>query len=330
MTVIVMFVEINRQLEKGGFKLNTITTIRPTSPLQLDSIQPDKLISIDLACVHSFTTIIRSLEEIHDLFELFCFNCNSFDKNYHIFSSSHLQLFNQPSSHENFITINNYLINIISYGKTLVDAMETITKEKELKGSGVANYIDIVHQVYDTSFSYRLMYFLRNFSQHGHLPISYTDKTYCINLELILSTTHFNFKGKQKNELERITKEIIEQCNQNPTLNLTIQLAEYTSNILNLYEAFWCCISYYFISLSEKVTDLLHQYPNNFINHPNHLEQLFIIEFQPHLELLPLKTLTESPFIRYHAEALDLLQKTSDFYKKLLHSILQKSYFINY
>lgn len=308
--------------------MNTITTLRPAPPLPFDSIQADKLNNTDLSYLHSYTTLIRSLEEIHDLFELFCFNCNSFDNNYHVFSSLHLKLFNQSFSHENFIAINSYLINIISYGKILVDAMETVTKEKELKKTEAYNYVDIVHQIYDTSFSYRLMYFLRNFSQHGHLPISYTDKTYCINLELILSAPHFNFKSKNKNELNSIAKEIIEKCNHNPTLNLTIPLSEYINNISELYEAFWCCISFYIASLSEIVTNLLYQYPNNFLDIPNHLERLFIIEFQPQLELLSLKSLTDSPYVEYHTEALDFLEKSSDLNKHLSNSILSKTYFV--
>lgn len=170
--------------------------------------------------------------------------------------------------------------------------------------------------------------FYETFLNTGIYLLVIRDKTYCINLELILSAPHFNFKGKYKNELNSIAKEIIEKCNHNPTLNLTIPLSEYINNISELYEAFWCCISFYIASLSEKVTNLLYRYPNNFLDIPNHLERLFIIEFQPQLELLSLKSLTDSPYVEYHTEALDFLKKSSDLNKHLSNSILSKAYFI--
>lgn len=79
------------------------------------------------------------------------------------------------------ITINALTINIFSVGKNLIDYIESFCKVnipdkyKDLKEN-------ILSKRYDGVFSYRLGLFLRNYSQHGHLPVSVHVGKCCFDL----------------------------------------------------------------------------------------------------------------------------------------------------
>ena len=72
------------------------------------------------------------------------------------------------------IQINALLCNAVSAGRTLIESMEKfdefyISKDKSFK----KNFIS---KAYDQYSEYKIVDFLRNYMQHGHIPIHYDEE----------------------------------------------------------------------------------------------------------------------------------------------------------
>ena len=106
-----------------------------------------------------------------------------------------------------YISINSYIINLISSGRTLADAMECYIKNVPSIGEPEREkFLEYLHNNYDASFAYRLLCNLRNYSQHGHLPVSSTENKYYFDLKQIVDKPHFNLNSGRTNEIKSIIK----------------------------------------------------------------------------------------------------------------------------
>lgn len=97
------------------------------------------------------------------------------------------------------IIINALVINYISSARPFVESIETFVKEM-FKIEEYENFKKLyLNKLYDEKFTYRFLYSLRNYSQHGHLPVYIDYNNKCsFNLEEILNTPHFDHNAKLK------------------------------------------------------------------------------------------------------------------------------------
>ena len=118
------------------------------------------------------------------------------------------------------------------------------------------------------------MYFLRNFSQHGHLPISYdaSSRHYYFDLWRILETPHYDWKNK---------------------------------DIADLYEKFWCYIADELLQTMATLPDIIKKYPKNNLHDTNSSIDFFVFQLSPRVNGITTENAHQSIYYTYHAQAID-------------------------
>ncbi len=133
---------------------------------------------------------------------------------------------NPANSGADYISVNSHIINIISAGRTLIESMECYIKNNSDIGDAKQKYLDYYHNTYDSSFAYRFLIRLRDYSQHGHLPVSSTGNNYYFDLIQISNKPHYNHNKTFETQMKSIIDEILEKYHNTPTISLTETLAE--------------------------------------------------------------------------------------------------------
>lgn len=168
------------------------------------------------------------------------------------------------------IAINALLISFISSGKTLVKSIETFIQSdfsEEFKAPKGLNK-EWISTIYDENFYYRFMIHLRDFAQHGHLPVSVTDSKFGFDLYQILNTPHFLHNAARRKQFESIVKEILEGS-EYPRLGFTYHVAGYNLCITQLYVDFLRKSKSTFKICSRKLKSLVEKYSSNIIKSPD-------------------------------------------------------------
>lgn len=243
-----------------------------------------KLGANDLEDFKRHVEITRHLQEIHSLFLIFKFQIDILQKEYTLRSDGRIFINQRVADHqEDYIAINAYTINIISAGKTLVQSMESFvdmdyfSPDNELK----KEYLDYYHNIYDHSFAYRLMIRLRDYAQHGHLPIDNNGNDYHINLVTILKKPHYNHNKTIADEMKKIADEVGDVYDDIPTFSLTLTLAEFTSKLLSIYQRFWDIAENALLKSQKRAQNIIKRYPENIINASEEFSGFFIYDEEP-------------------------------------------------
>lgn len=209
-----------------------------------------------------FIETTRHLMEIETLFRIFRFNHNNI---FHLYTIYNTDRFERTISNDykvnDDIIINSLTINYISSGKTLVDTIEAFISamydEEELT-KFKSQYISIE---FDSCFSYRFLYHMRNFCQHGHFIVStYPPGYFCFDLNQIIKTPHFNFKNF-KGELEAIITDIYEKYEDNPYLHYIKTISAYDLSVLKIYNSFFEYVTNNVESIINQIKTLIQCKP---------------------------------------------------------------------
>lgn len=221
-----------------------------TNDLNIDTekLQIAELNEEELSIVRDYIEITRHIQEIDQLFLVFRFNLSNLFLHFNLLYSDTIEAKFDFETSES-IAINALTVNFISSGKTLIESIESFLKlnhpdlYKEFRTSHLS-------KEYDQHFQYRFLLRLRDYAQHGHLPVSKSfDDRYCFNLETILFTPHFNHNSSMRNDMEDISAKIYEEFSGYPNIALTHSLAEF--NI---------CITRNYLGFLKSIRNLLHEY----------------------------------------------------------------------
>lgn len=164
--------------------------------------------------------ILFNLLPLATSFETVRSNLDSINKHHELCVK---KLINSPTDHLFFIdkefdqlkeatkNINNYLSSVSSY----LTVMTSIVMNEFGKNSLKFNEWDLYRKkLHEDNFSYRFCYQLRNYSQHGHLPVDtihYSVSNYTINSQYSVSFTkykdtllssNYDWNNNYKSELE--------------------------------------------------------------------------------------------------------------------------------
>lgn len=152
--------------------------------LSAAELSPDE---VELAKQH--VEITRHLKEIQQLYLMFQYALDCIDSKYTLMSNGKVLKNNDPANTEaDFIAINAMVNNLISAGRTLVESMECYVSENYPKDdSNRKEYMDFYHKTYDISFPYRFLIRMRDYSQHGHLPVNQDGEWYGFDLYQVLN-----------------------------------------------------------------------------------------------------------------------------------------------
>lgn len=109
----------------------------------------EKLAEEDLKTASHFIEITRHLQEIHQLFLIFKNDIDNLQKEYVLMNNGNVFREHNPANSEaDYISINSYIINIVSAGRTLVESMECYIKNNPEISDAKQKYLDYYHNTY--------------------------------------------------------------------------------------------------------------------------------------------------------------------------------------
>ena len=154
----------------------------------------------------------------------------------HEFSKTHK--IDETSADQILNEANRFLINYLSSFKTMIDHYQTRYTRLDYSGSQyLANFKALTNNIYDSSFSYRFLYKLRNYVQHCGLPVQsasgqvYQDEKDKVDAQIAIYfdrdslLERFDGWGKVKQELKA----------QPTKMEISVHLIEFHQQVLNIY-----------------------------------------------------------------------------------------------
>lgn len=141
----------------------------------------------------SYVEMTRFFNELSELYKIFKANYSLLLENFTInINDTVIYKLKPLKEDELFTLINTFTINLISSGKSLSDSVDIYLKTilgKELFDTFRSR---VSSPIYDENFSYKFLLQLRNYSQHGHIPIEINEINKAgFNLDDILNKPHF-------------------------------------------------------------------------------------------------------------------------------------------
>ena len=152
-----------------------------------DSNILDKTVNLSPDDEQFILNCLKTSDKLHTIFNYFKITEYNFYKifvEFEVKKNGFISLKCEDKSEE-FIVLNSLLISYLTSSRTLTDLLESFEQTDLMD--------DHFKKIYDTNFYYQLMYTLRNFALHGHIPIYFDGLRYSFNLEYILKEGE-NFK----------------------------------------------------------------------------------------------------------------------------------------
>ena len=217
-----------------------------------------------------YLSMSQHICELDELYSMMVFNLeNMFEKFSLQFDD---RIFAKRGETVDVIQINALLCNAVSAGRTLIESMEKfdefyISKDKSFK----KNFIS---KAYDQYSEYKIVDFLRNYMQHGHIPIHYDEEKIYLDLSEILETTHLKMNKNLKRMLQKAKKDLLEYGVADTRLCCVPLFYKYFLLIHRLYRAFYSYAEYTLMQIGEEKRKLLQ-------DHPEYVRQVDEIAFAP-------------------------------------------------
>ncbi|EOH86341.1 hypothetical protein [Enterococcus pallens] len=199
---------------------------------------------------------VRHFEELFSLYNIFKNNQNLLLENF-ILQTDDTITFNKNielPDKDLQMQINTYTINFLSSGNALMESVEVYVKACMGEETHEDFRKKVSGKIYDNHLPYRWLRYLRNYSQHGHLPVEVTAKRACFNLDDIVFKKHTKKMNKAvRKEMLDIRTNILSETGGNPLISYTITIAEMTLYILKMYFEFLIYIKEDIKDTYEKV-----------------------------------------------------------------------------
>ena len=226
-----------------------------------------------LKIIQTYVEVTRHVQEIHQLFELFRYNLKRLLSVYELNSGNrikrHTPYFEEFSDR---IELNALVINYISAGKTLVDSLRSCIEHAYSEDiSTNEKFSKFLSSVYDGCFSYRLLTRLRDFAQHGHLPVSVSDGIIRFDIAQIINTPHFNHNKTILKEMKKFDEELVVIQKTQSHYVFTLAVAEYTVSMCHVYHHFWLTLQNAFSAAEKNLQTLVAEVPECIIHKNNDL-----------------------------------------------------------
>lgn len=224
-----------------------------------------ELAAEELETVKRYVELVRHLDELHQLFLIFKFNLDSLLSRYRVTSSG--EVFRNDvlaDTGDDYIAINALVISIISAGKTMVESMRAYVKDNYGEESEIyQKYEGFCSNVYDHVFAYRFLMRLRDYAQHGHLPVNKNGSWYGFDARAFVEKPHFKHNEKFRKELEAAIKEVAEKYGDSFKMSLADMLAQYTPKLLSICRMFWNEIEEDLLKTEENFRNVVAARPEN-------------------------------------------------------------------
>lgn len=162
------------------------------------------------------------------------------------------------------LAVNALLGNAVSTAHTLIESMEIYDKVYVSDEALFKKYY--ISKCYDEYFTYRFTGFLRNYMQHGHIPVSYDGKRIFFQLSEILEVSHLKINRHLRSQLEVVEQELTDYNVKESRLAVVPVLYEYFLLIHRLAIEFLRFVKPYFIEHAGEVRKILSENPDYMVN----------------------------------------------------------------
>lgn len=239
-------------------------TILPYGDFDIEKITLFEYTDAELDIIQSHVEITRHIQEIQQLYLIFRYNQRVLLNTYELNNSDRIKRNRPPfETFDDRTELNALVVSFISAGKTLIDSITTCVKASENSSGISASFENFLADTYDDSFSYRLLTRLRDFSQHGHLPVSVVNGGMCFDIAQILNTPHFNHNKSLNQEMEKFIDELLVISKTRPLYVFTLAIAEYTVSVYKVYSEFYTQIEPIFLKKHSDFKQLIADYPES-------------------------------------------------------------------
>lgn len=221
----------------------------------------------DLSLFKAHVEYCRHIKEIFGLICIFNIHLTRLLTEYHLYSNGRaFREGEEALSIFDYYNINAHTRSILSAGQTLKESMLSFAKNNFPEDSQIrAEYFSADKKTYDSSFAFSLLVRLRDYSQHGHLPVTCNNGVYLFDLKVISRKPHFHHNKAIKDKMDEASSMLIQKYKECPTIPLTTTLSEYVSNLLYLTNQFFAIFEQYFIESEQKYNQIMQKYPDNIV-----------------------------------------------------------------
>lgn len=246
---------------------------------QIDSLL-ETITESDKRIFLNYVELTRHIIELDKLFNVYRYNLTNLLKHFTIFTNDLIESTGEKLTEDQYYyQINALTINLISSAKTLTESIEVCMKnflaEKDFKSFKNK----ILSKPYDEHFSYRFLLHMRNYSQHGHLPVNIHQQRVYFDLDEILAMPHFDFNGQLKKELDVLRKDIYNQFRDSPRISYVYTVAKFNLVITEIYFNYLKEIKPILIKLNDEKNELLLNTKFQLINSDGSSSDMLFYEF---------------------------------------------------
>lgn len=203
----------------------------------------------------NYIEMSRHFQEITQLYRMMLFDLDDISKQYVFhFDDRVIPLYDKEL---NILYVNRIIRNAVSSARTLIESMEIF--EREYIDSEGDFKINFISRTYDEYFSYRFIDFIRNYLQHGHVPISFDGEKIFFQLSEILDVTHMRINSSLKKQMKNIEHELLDYGDGNIYLTVVPMCYEYFLLVQVLILEFLRFIKGYLLEHFNKVQEILEE-----------------------------------------------------------------------
>lgn len=214
-----------------------------------------------------YVELTRHIIEIDKLFYVFRYNLANLLDQFIIYNNDLIERRNiQLTEDQYYFQINALTINLISSAKTLNESLEVCMKTFLSKEDFDSFKFRILSKPYDECFSYRFLLHMRNYSQHGHLPINIHEQRAYFDLDDILSMPHFDLNKQLKKEINELRIDIYNQFGNSPFVSYVYTVAKFNLIITEIYLDFLKEVKPILVKSNDKKNKLLSNNKFKLIN----------------------------------------------------------------
>ena len=209
------------------------------------------------AILQNYLDMTYHVQELNQLYRMMLYNLEKIFQDYNLLFDDRVYAYNgQPVD---VIEINALIGNAISSARTLIESVEVFDKAYiSAEGQFKKAYIS---QAYDKWMSYRMVDFLRNYMQHGHVPISYDGNKIFLNLGEILDVNHMRINAGLRYQYEEIYSQLMAQGKAETRLNCVLPLYEYFLLVHKLYLDFWRYAEWSLTQIDKEARAVVEEHP---------------------------------------------------------------------
>ena len=203
----------------------------------------------------NYIEMSRHFQENTQLYRMMLFDLDDISKQYVFhFDDRVIPLYDKEL---NILYVNRIIRNAVSSARTLIESMEIF--EREYIDSEGYFKINFISRTYDEYFSYRFIDFIRNYLQHGHVPISFDGEKIFFQLSEILDVTHMRINSSLKKQMKNIEHELLDYGDGNIYLTVVPMCYEYFLLVQVLILEFLRFIKGYLLEHFNKVQEILEE-----------------------------------------------------------------------